>query len=114
MPTLHGGCQLKAISSSEVSACITLYIRLYPRMLTRPHFSVPLSYVHFLLPTLPSTPNPTLLLPGLLYHQMILRVIEFVLAVSQKEDIIVFINVKKACPILAGSPDLVCDCLGLE
>jgi len=45
---------------------------------------------------------------------MILRVIEFVLAVSQKEDIIVFINVKKACPILAGSPDLVCDCLGLE
>jgi len=83
-------------------------------MFTRPHFSVPLSYVHFLLPTLPSTPNPTLLLPGLLYHQMILRVIEFVLAVSQKQDVIVFINVRKARPIPAGSPDLVCDCLGLE
>jgi len=46
-------------SSSESSTYITLYICSHDRTFIRPHFSVPLSYLRFLLPLSPNTTDST-------------------------------------------------------
>ena len=54
----YGGCSLKVTLGSE--GFYHICIRSGPRTLIRPHFSVPLSLVRFLLPAFLSAPNATL------------------------------------------------------